>query len=113
ADRAAARWEDGAMTDSARHESSLDLSGADLRTLLDGVSALAEQELSAARSGFVFERPPSAAEVDRMIGAGRALPVDGDSVEELLDACAAVLAGGRRTTPAFFGYVQSPPAPVG
>src|SRR5919202_2771601 len=24
----------------------------------------------------------------------------------------ALLAGGRRTTPAFFGYVQSPPAPV-
>ena len=41
------------------------------------------------------------------------MPPDGESVEELLAACAAVLAAGRRTTPAFFGYVQSPPAPVG
>jgi glutamate/tyrosine decarboxylase-like PLP-dependent enzyme len=61
----------------------------------------------------VFERPPSAVEVDRLVGADRALPPDGESVEELLAACADVLAAGRRTTPAFFGYVQSPPAPVG
>jgi glutamate/tyrosine decarboxylase-like PLP-dependent enzyme len=61
----------------------------------------------------VFERPPSAVEVDRLVGADRALPPDGESVEELLAACAGVLAAGRRTTPAFFGYVQSPPAPVG
>jgi aromatic-L-amino-acid decarboxylase len=40
------------------------------------------------------------------------LPAHGESVEDLLAACAAVIAGGRRTTPAFFGYVQSPPAPV-
>jgi glutamate/tyrosine decarboxylase-like PLP-dependent enzyme len=60
----------------------------------------------------VFERPPSAPEVDRAVGADRPLPPDGESVEELLAACAAVLAAGRRTTPAFFGYVQSPPAPV-
>jgi glutamate/tyrosine decarboxylase-like PLP-dependent enzyme len=77
------------------------------------VTALAEQEIVAARSAPVFERPPSALDVDRMVGADRALPVDGESVEELLAACAAVLAAGRRTTPTFFGYVQSPPAPVG
>jgi glutamate/tyrosine decarboxylase-like PLP-dependent enzyme len=52
-------------------------------------------------------------EVDRLVGADRALPADGESLEELLAACAAVLAAGRRTTPTFFGYVQSPPAPVG
>jgi hypothetical protein len=61
----------------------------------------------------VFERPPSAVEVDRIVGADRALPAEGESVEELLGACAGVLAAGRRTTPTFFGYVQSPPAPVG
>jgi aromatic-L-amino-acid/L-tryptophan decarboxylase len=61
----------------------------------------------------VFERPPSAFEIDRLVGADRALPAGGESVEELLAACAAVLAAGRRTTPTFFGYVQSPPAPVG
>ncbi len=94
-------------------DASLDLVDEDLRALLAGVTALMEQEIAAARGGPVFERPPSAVEVDRVIGADRALPADGESVDELLAACAAVLAAGRRTTPAFFGYVQSPPAPVG
>src|SRR4051794_26003783 len=85
----------------------------DLPAPLAGAAALLEPGVAAARSGPVFERPPSAVEVDRIVGADRALPADGESVEDLLAACAAVLAGGRRTTPAFFGYVQSPPAPVG
>jgi aromatic-L-amino-acid/L-tryptophan decarboxylase len=93
-------------------DATLDLRGEELSALLAGVTRLAEQELAAARSGPVFERPPSAPEVDRLVGADRALPADGESVDELLAACAAVLAAGRRTTPAFFGYVQSPPAPV-
>ena len=100
------------MADPDRRDASLDLSLEEFGALLAGVSALAEQEIAAARFGRVFERPPSAAEVDRVIGADRALPVDGESVEDLLAACAAVLDAGRRTTPAFFGYVQSPPAPV-
>ena len=100
------------MTESDRRDVSLEPTAEDLRALLAGVTALVEQEVDAARSGPVFERPPSAVDVDRRVGAGRALPVEGESVEELLAACAAVLAGGRRTTPAFFGYVQSPPAPV-
>ena len=100
------------MRKSDRRDVSLDPTAEDLRALLAGVTALVEQEIDAARSGPVFESPPSAVDVDRRVGADRALPVDGESVEELLAACAAVLAGGRRTTPAFFGYVQSPPAPV-
>jgi glutamate/tyrosine decarboxylase-like PLP-dependent enzyme len=95
-----------------RRDASLDLAEEELRTLLAGVATLVEQEVTAARYGPVFEHPPSAAEVDRLVGADRSLPADGEGVEELLAACAAVLAGGRRTTPAFFGYVQSPPAPV-
>src|SRR3954449_6377750 len=101
------------MRDPDRRDTSLDLTGDDLRRLLAGVLALGAQELGAARSGPVFERPPSAVEIDRVIGAHRGLPVDGESVDDLLAACAAVLAAGRRTTPAFFGYVQSPAAPVG
>src|ERR687898_360221 len=100
------------MTESDLRDVSLEPTEEDLRALLAGVTALVEQEVDAARSGPVFESPPSAVDVDRRVGADRALPVDGESVEELLAACAAVLAGGRRTTPAFFGYVQSPPAPV-
>jgi aromatic-L-amino-acid/L-tryptophan decarboxylase len=101
------------MTAPDRRDASLDLAGEDLRALLAGVTALAEQEVAAAGSGPVFERPPTAADVDLLVGADRGLPMDGESVDDLLAACAAVLAAGRRTTPAFFGYVQSPPAPVG
>jgi glutamate/tyrosine decarboxylase-like PLP-dependent enzyme len=101
------------MSDPGRRDASLDLTAEDFGALLAGVTALAEREVAAARSGPVFERAPSAVEVDRLLGAERGLPAEGESVEELLAACAAVLAGGRRTTPAFFGYVQSPPAPVG
>ena len=100
------------MEDPERRDTSLDLSGEDFHALLAGVTALAEQEVAAARSGPVFDRPPSAVDVDRTIGADRALPVEGESIEALLAACAAVVAAGRRTTPAFFGYIQSPPAPV-
>jgi hypothetical protein len=85
------------MADRNRRESSLDLAAEDLRALLAGVSALAEHELAATRSGPVFERPPSAVEIDRVVGADRALPVDGEGVDELLAACAGVLAAGRRT----------------
>jgi aromatic-L-amino-acid/L-tryptophan decarboxylase len=100
------------MTDPDRRDASLDLTPEELGALLAGVTALAEHEVTAARFGRVFERPPSAAEIDRVIGADRALPGDGESVEDLLAACAAVLAAGRRTTPAFLGFVQSPPTPV-
>src|SRR5690348_13440300 len=101
------------MPDLDRREHSLDLSEEDLRALLAGVTALGERELAATRSGPVFERPPTAADIDRVIGADRALPADGESIDELLAACAAVLGAGRRTAPGFFGYVQSPPTPVG
>ena len=101
------------MRDPDRRDASLDLTCKDFGSLLAGVTALVEQEVAAARSGPVFERPPSAGKVDRLVGADRALAADGESVEELLPARAAVLAAGRRTTPTFFGYVQSPPAPVG
>src|SRR5436190_11098240 len=93
------------MSDPDRRDASLDLTEEDFRALLAGVTAMAEQEVAAARSGPVFERPPSAAQADRMVDADRSLPADGESVEDLLAACAAVLAGGRRTTPSFFGYV--------
>ena len=100
------------MGDPDRRETSLDLSEEDFHALLASVTALAEQEVATVRSGPVFERPPSAVDIDSTIGADRALPADGESIEALLAAFAAVLSGGRRTTPAFFGYVQSPPAPV-
>ena len=101
------------MEDHDLREASVDLTEQDFRALLVGVTSLVEQEVAAARSGPVFAHPPSAVEIDRLVGADRALPEEGESTEDLLSACAAVLAAGRRTSPAFFGYVQSPPSPVG
>ena len=53
------------MRDPDRRDASLDLTGHDFGALLAGVTALVEQEVAAARSGPVFERPPSPGEVDR------------------------------------------------
>jgi aromatic-L-amino-acid/L-tryptophan decarboxylase len=92
---------------------SLDLDGAELRALLDGAGALAEREILATREGPVFAEPPSAERIARMLDAGAPLPLDGEPLDELLARCGEVLAAGRRAAPAFFGYVLSPPAPVG
>src|SRR5215210_7418124 len=93
-------------------DSTLDLADDELRALLDGASALAEREIGATRDGPIFAEPPSAEQIGRLFEGHRGLPQEGEPLDELLAACAAVLAAGRRTSPAFFGYVQSPPAPV-
>jgi aromatic-L-amino-acid/L-tryptophan decarboxylase len=80
---------------------------------MTGARALAERELRATRDGPVYDEPPSAQRIAALLRRGRDLPLEGEPVEALLEACGAVLAAGRRTTPAFFGYVQSPPSPVG
>jgi len=101
------------MHDPAARAATLDLAQTDVRALLAGAQALALKEIEATRDGPVFGEPPAAARVRALIGADDPLPVDGEPVEALLDACARVLGAGRRTNPGFFGYVQSPPAPVG
>jgi aromatic-L-amino-acid/L-tryptophan decarboxylase len=78
-----------------------------------GARALAERELRATRDGPVYDEPPSAQRVAALLSGGRDLPLEGEPVAALLEACGAVLAAGRRTAPGFFGYVQSPPSPVG
>ena len=60
------------MRDPDRREASLDLNAEDFDALLAGVTALAKEEVAAARSGPVFERPPSPVEDDRLVGADRA-----------------------------------------
>src|SRR5262245_19286210 len=91
----------------------LDLPDDDLRALFDGALALAQREIEAARTGPIYSEPPSAERFERLLDGARDLPEAGDSVEELLDACGALLEAGRRTSPAFFGYVLSPASPVG
>jgi aromatic-L-amino-acid/L-tryptophan decarboxylase len=94
----------------AAREATLDLPDDELRALFDGARSLAEQEIRAARGGPIFAEPPSAERLAALIDED--LPVEGEPLADLLDSCGEVLAAGRRTAPAFFGYVQSPPSPV-
>jgi aromatic-L-amino-acid/L-tryptophan decarboxylase len=96
-----------------RREATLDLAEEELQVLLAGAFALAEREIQAARDGPIYSEPPSAERLAPLIDGGRELPLEGEPLEDLLAACGRVLAAGRRTTPGFFGYVQSPPSPVG
>src|SRR5262245_34533020 len=89
----------------------LDLEREDLDAVFARAAASAAAELDAARRGPVYASAPSAAKLHALLD--EPLPVDGAPLDDVLDACGAVLASGRRTAPGFFGYVQSPPAPVG
>ena len=89
----------------------LDLDREDLDALFTRAAALAVAELDATRSGPVFSSAPSAAKLHAVLD--EPLPVEGESLDDVLRACEAVLAAGRRTAPGFFGYVQSPPTAVG
>ena len=89
----------------------LDLDRESLHALLTRAAASVVAELDAARVGPVFASAPSAARMHALLDAP--LPEEGEPLEDVLDACDAVLAAGRRTAPTFFGYVQSPATPVG
>jgi aromatic-L-amino-acid decarboxylase len=101
------------MEQQERHGATLELASDELRALLVGAGALAEREMKAASEGRIFTEPPSAERLRRLLGDRPELPLDGEPLGDLLDACDAVLAAGRRTGPGFFGYVHSPPSPVG
>jgi aromatic-L-amino-acid/L-tryptophan decarboxylase len=89
----------------------LDLDREDLDAVFSRAAARAAAELDSTRSGAVFSSAPSAARLHALLD--EPLPADGEPLEHVLEACDAVLAEGRRTAPGFFGYVQSPPTPVG
>src|SRR5215211_5808219 len=101
------------MADPARRRASLDLADQELRALLAGVAELAEREIRATRDGPVFAEPPSAEGIGRLLGDGDEPPLDGEPLGDLMETCGQALAGGRRTAPGFFGYVLSPPSPIG
>jgi aromatic-L-amino-acid decarboxylase len=99
------------MGEQRSRRATLDLADADLEGLLARAAMLAEREIRAARDGPIFGEPPSAERLDRLLDGQAELPLDGESLEDLLECCDAVLAAGRRTAPGFFGYVFSPPSP--
>jgi len=94
-------------------DATLDLPDDELRALFEGALALAQREIEAAQTGPIYSQPPSAERFERLLDGSRGLPESGESVAVLLDACGALLEAGRRTSPAFFGYVLSPASPVG
>jgi aromatic-L-amino-acid/L-tryptophan decarboxylase len=94
-------------------EATLDLPDPELKALLDGAMALAEREIRAAREGRIFAEPPSAERLRHLLDGERDLPLGGEPWDVLAQTCATLLAAGRRTSPTFFGYVHSPPSPVG
>ena len=100
------------MGDAARKDT-LDLPDDSLDALLDRVGAMAAREIGATRSGPVFDQPLSAERLEELLDGDAPLPLEGEPLEDLLERCGAVLATGRRTAPAFFGYVLSPAAPIG
>jgi aromatic-L-amino-acid/L-tryptophan decarboxylase len=100
------------MAEPERREATLDLPDEELRALLARAAELAQRELAATRDGPVFSEPPSAERISRLIGGGE-LPLEGEPLGELLERCGMLLTAGRRSAPGFFGYVLSPPAPVG
>ena len=101
------------MDDVNPRRSRLDLAEGDVDELLNRAAQLAANEIRAAAEGPIFAEPPSAKRLEGILDAMAPLPQVGESVNEVLEACAALLAEGRRTSPAFFGYVFSPAAPVG
>jgi glutamate/tyrosine decarboxylase-like PLP-dependent enzyme len=100
------------MGEEARNDM-LDLPDEGLEALLARVGAMAAQEIAATRSGPVFDRPLSAGQLEERLDGAAPLPLDGEPLEDLLERCRALLGAGRRTAPAFFGYVLSPAAPIG
>jgi glutamate/tyrosine decarboxylase-like PLP-dependent enzyme len=101
------------MGEDTRRTSALDLTDGELTVLIDAAQALARREIEATRHGPVFERPPSRERLEPLLEPGAELPEHGIELGPLLRTCEALLAEGRRTAPAFFGYVLSPPSPIG
>lgn len=101
------------MTHRERRQATLDLADEELRALFGSVAELAEREIRATRDGPVFAEPPSTERLAPVLSDCNEVPQDGEPLPELLDACTQVLGAGRRSAPGFFGYVFSPPSPVG
>ena len=94
-------------------QATLDLADEELEALLAGASALAAREIRATRTGPLYAETPSAERLEQLLDSDAELPLEGQPLDDLLESCGAVLAAGRRTAPAFFGYVFSPPSPIG
>lgn len=92
-------------------DSSLDISDLEMQKLSSGMTQLVAEYFSGISSLPVFPETHSG-ETSEAIGAS--LPLDGEPVEELLEACRTVIQHSRHNGhPRFFGYVASPSTPAG
>lgn len=86
--------------------SSLDISPAALNELSEKASALVREYFSQVEDLQVFPDTSSGATVRRL---GNEIPVEGDSIEKILNDCRAIFDASRHNGhPRFFGYVASP-----
>ncbi len=76
------------------HNDTLDLPDEGLEALLARVGAMAAQEITATRSGPVFDRPLSAVQLEEVLDGAAPLPLDGEPLEDLLERCRALLGAG-------------------
>jgi aromatic-L-amino-acid/L-tryptophan decarboxylase len=86
--------------------SSLDISEAALHELSEQVSTLVLEYFSRIEEIRVFPQTSSGATARRL---GNELPIEGDSIERILNDCRAIFDSSRHNGhPRFFGYVASP-----
>ena len=91
--------------------SSLDLTADAMRTLSEQATALATQYFAHVSDLPVFP-DTSACGVEELFPSG--LPVEGSSIEQVIEDCRAFIIASRHNGhPRFFGYVASPSTPIG
>jgi aromatic-L-amino-acid/L-tryptophan decarboxylase len=86
--------------------SSLEISEGEMHELSSGVTRLVTDYFSSVSSRTVFPETSGGSTTQKL---GASLPVEGESLDQLLDDCRAILDGSRHNGhPRFFGYVASP-----
>jgi glutamate/tyrosine decarboxylase-like PLP-dependent enzyme len=91
--------------------SSLDISASDLRELSSQVSQLVTEYFSEVSSLPVFPETWGGKTIEKI---GTSPPIEGDSLDQLLNDCRIIFENSRHNGhPRFFGYVASPATPPG
>jgi aromatic-L-amino-acid decarboxylase len=93
------------------HESSLDISTAELTELSEAVNQLVNEYFAQVGVVPLFPQTSAGKTIEQV---GAELPAEAEPLAQLLADCRSILAGSRHNGhPRFFGYVASPSTPVG
>lgn len=91
--------------------SSLDISAAEMGELSSQVTQLVTEYFSKVSTLAVFPETAGGKTIGKI---GSSLPIEGESLEQLLNDCRTIIANSRHNGhPRFFGYVASPATPPG